>query len=637
MKYWAFLSYSRQDKIWAGRLHRWLETYRLPLAIPGLNAEAKVRRLHPCFMDREELSAAADLGQVLQEHLEESAALLVICSPASVRSRFVGHEITWFREHHPERPILALIVDGEPNASDDPDSSLEECFPDALRWDRRAEPERLPDPLGADLRPWADGKQAAFLKLAAGLAGLPYADLSRRDHLRRRRRQARWALGGPAALVLASWVVWSWRGAEARSQETRIHQELGGLTGKSPLDLLEVQRVGTGQDEALVLVRKTSVEVREANTGALRWLVALPQPRLLSVADGASTKVWLTYEQAARGAFGLSGTTSVRAVAELDVLTGELRLIPRNGLRADAQILAAGAWGTAALEPASFWEARGNLHLLGVDGHQAQKASLPEPILRGGFDAVGGSPAGALVGPTALWSWSDGRWAKAALPSPPAAGSTCLDLHAWGGLWSQVGGGLQLLHVNGSNPSPGSLHAPGTPQTFERALRQDRIWCLMDARQRIWYLDRTTGVVQEGTSVERIHALDPLLAKALEGSTVIARAEGAWLWVVYLAETEGYLWRVDRENDRLERWTLPPSALAELSKASLATFGGTGSRLVTVLGATSDRSADADPFGDLSVQGLADGTGAWILCRDRMLRLDLRKPDQIRPESRMPR
>ena len=86
MKYWAFLSYSRQDKIWAGRLHRWLETYRLPLAIPGLNAEAKVRRLHPCFMDREELSAAADLGQVLQEHLEESAALSAVRADAVAAS-----------------------------------------------------------------------------------------------------------------------------------------------------------------------------------------------------------------------------------------------------------------------------------------------------------------------------------------------------------------------------------------------------------------------------------------------------------------------------------------------------------------------------------------------------------------------
>lgn len=80
-KYWAFISYSHQDKRWGDWLHRALETYRLPRHLHGGRDGDIPRRLMPVFRDREELPSSANLGQVIAEALQQSRTLIVICSP----------------------------------------------------------------------------------------------------------------------------------------------------------------------------------------------------------------------------------------------------------------------------------------------------------------------------------------------------------------------------------------------------------------------------------------------------------------------------------------------------------------------------------------------------------------------------
>jgi hypothetical protein len=120
MKYWAFLSYSHTDKKWGDWLHKALETYRVPRRLVGSESrDGKVpERVYPIFRDREELPVSADLGSNINEALGESRYLIVICSPRSAQSRWVGEEIKTFKKLGHEDRILALIVDGEPNASD---------------------------------------------------------------------------------------------------------------------------------------------------------------------------------------------------------------------------------------------------------------------------------------------------------------------------------------------------------------------------------------------------------------------------------------------------------------------------------------------------------------------------------------
>jgi len=94
MKYWAFLSYSHTDKKWGDWLHKALETYRVPRRLVGKESrDGKVPpRVFPIFRDREELPVSADLGSNINEALQESRYLIVICSPRAAQSRWVGEE-----------------------------------------------------------------------------------------------------------------------------------------------------------------------------------------------------------------------------------------------------------------------------------------------------------------------------------------------------------------------------------------------------------------------------------------------------------------------------------------------------------------------------------------------------------------
>ena len=170
--YRAFISYSHGDAKHARRIYRKLSTYRLPAALqkggPG--------KLGTFFMDREALAAARDLSQEILSSLSQSQAMIVVCSPAAAGSIWVSKEITAFKALHPDAPILAAIISGDPNGA----SGQSACFPAVLQQDG--------EPLAADFRKIADGPRLAQLKLVAGLTHIPLEDLLRREEHRRTRR-----------------------------------------------------------------------------------------------------------------------------------------------------------------------------------------------------------------------------------------------------------------------------------------------------------------------------------------------------------------------------------------------------------------------------------------------------------------
>ena len=205
-RYYAFLSYSHQDKDLADWLHRELEKFRVPHSLAGrLTATGVVpRRLTPIFRDQHDLSAADDLGEEIQAALAASQFLVVLCSPASAKSRWTNAEIESFKRTRPEGCVLAAVASGEPYASDMPGREAEECFPPALRfkYDRRGHrTTKRAEPLAADLRGSAEERRTGFLKLVAGMLGVGLDELVQRDTTRRHRQMA-WlaaaSLGGMA-------------------------------------------------------------------------------------------------------------------------------------------------------------------------------------------------------------------------------------------------------------------------------------------------------------------------------------------------------------------------------------------------------------------------------------------------------
>jgi tetratricopeptide (TPR) repeat protein len=192
-KYKAFISYSHSDEKWASWLHKALEAYRPPKQIVGRQtAMGRIpERFAPVFRDREELATSTSLGEMLTESLRASACQIVICSPRAAKSRWTNEEIIAFKRLGKAHRIFALIVDGEPGASENPETADLECFPPALIHEL-GEDNELSDvrsePIAADARPGKDPRQAAKLKLLAGMLGVGYDDLRQREVQRRQRR-----------------------------------------------------------------------------------------------------------------------------------------------------------------------------------------------------------------------------------------------------------------------------------------------------------------------------------------------------------------------------------------------------------------------------------------------------------------
>jgi tetratricopeptide (TPR) repeat protein len=249
MRYRAFISYSHADSRWARWLHRSIESYRVPSRLRGTQGEFGLLpdRLSPVFRDREDLASAGHLGPRIQSALQDSEALIVICSRSAAASRWVENEILQFKRGANGQRIYCLIVDGEPNGGDE-----RECFPRALRFELGADGElgsEAAEPLAADVRPDKDGKSLARLKLLSGLLGVDLDTLRQREAVRRHRRlTAITALALVLTAVmayLAVQAVIAQRAAERRQKqaEALVGFMLGDLNDKlsevSRLDILE--------------------------------------------------------------------------------------------------------------------------------------------------------------------------------------------------------------------------------------------------------------------------------------------------------------------------------------------------------------------------------------------------------------
>jgi tetratricopeptide (TPR) repeat protein len=247
--YWAFISYSHRDSRWADWLHKSLESYRIPRQLVGTQGPrgAIPKRLAPVFRDREELPSATDLGGVIRDALERSACQIVICSPRAAKSRWVNEEILAFKRLGREDRIFCLIVDGEPNASDDPGQQDHECFPSALRFRLGPEgelSETRTEPIAADARPGKDGKSNAKLKLIAGMLGVGFDALRRREQQRRNRRLFAITCAASTGMIvtsgLATYALIERRAAERQTARAEAEAETARQTTSFLVDLFRI-------------------------------------------------------------------------------------------------------------------------------------------------------------------------------------------------------------------------------------------------------------------------------------------------------------------------------------------------------------------------------------------------------------
>lgn len=197
-KYYAFISYQREDESWAQWLQHQLEHYRLPSNLNGRTDLPK--EIRPVFKDTSELNPG-NLPQQIHDALEQSQYLIVICSPRSAKSEWVNREAETFIEMGRTDRIIPFIIDGKAFAKN-PD---EECFPKAIR--------ELPEEqeiLGANISEM--GRDAASVKVVAQMFGLRFDELWQRYEREQRKKRNRTILGisllALAAIGVAAWI---WR------------------------------------------------------------------------------------------------------------------------------------------------------------------------------------------------------------------------------------------------------------------------------------------------------------------------------------------------------------------------------------------------------------------------------------------
>jgi hypothetical protein len=209
-RFWAFISYSHEDELWARWLAKKLEAFTIPPAFrKPTSANYSRDRLRPVFRDTEELPASANLGARLEQSLLASEFLIVICSRASATSKWVDAEVRFFIEHRGADRILLLVVDGTPRCPGD--EPKYEALPTAIL--------ELPhEPIWVDVR--QESRRRALLRIAAGMLGVGFDQLWRRASRRRNLSIASWS--SAAAVVAMVSLAMLWR---AREQAERLRPE----------------------------------------------------------------------------------------------------------------------------------------------------------------------------------------------------------------------------------------------------------------------------------------------------------------------------------------------------------------------------------------------------------------------------
>ncbi|MDR1070724.1 MAG: toll/interleukin-1 receptor domain-containing protein, partial [Gracilibacteraceae bacterium] len=212
MRYDAFISYrhGELDGLVAEKLHKMLETYRIPRSIAKKVGKKKLSRV---FRDREELPTSANLSDSINDALENSAFLLLICSRRTCASQWVLREVERFGELRGKDKIITLLIDGEPD----------ESFPPGLREREIGGEKIFVEPLAADIRAetWAGSLKLLKeekLRLLAPILGCAFDDLRRR-HRRRKIQQI-------AALVSAAFTFVLSFGSFSTYQYIQIHREM---------------------------------------------------------------------------------------------------------------------------------------------------------------------------------------------------------------------------------------------------------------------------------------------------------------------------------------------------------------------------------------------------------------------------
>lgn len=219
-KYFAFISYNSKDTAWGKKLQKKLEHYKLPATLCSEHGWSR-KPISPVFFAPTDIQPGG-LTEELQERLKASKNLIVICSPHSAKSVWVGKEIEFFHSLGRTKNIHFFIIEGTPH-SDNPET---ECFNPVIdKLD-------LPEILGANIHekiyrwPWLN-KERAYVQLISKLLGVEFDSIWQRHKRQLTRKTVAWTLGSIAVVCAILFVRHTYQpfNASIRLNETSAHND----------------------------------------------------------------------------------------------------------------------------------------------------------------------------------------------------------------------------------------------------------------------------------------------------------------------------------------------------------------------------------------------------------------------------
>ena len=200
-KYFAFISYNSHDTRWGKKLQRKLEGYRMSSTLCKEH-NWKRKPINPVFFAPSDIQPGG-LSAELQARLKASRYLIVICSPHSAKSDWVGKEISFFHSLGRAENIHFFIIDGIPHSG----NRETECLHPIINK------LGLPEILGANINEktyrwsWLN-RERAYVQLITKLLGIEFDTLWQR-HRRLLLQKAIAIIFGIIVFLLAILLAWT--------------------------------------------------------------------------------------------------------------------------------------------------------------------------------------------------------------------------------------------------------------------------------------------------------------------------------------------------------------------------------------------------------------------------------------------
>ena len=219
-KYFAFISYNSKDIAWGKRIQKKLENYRMPSTLCSEHGWER-KPIKPVFFAPTDIQPGG-LTAELQERLKSSRNLIVICSPNSAKSEWVGREIEYFHSLGRADNIHFFIVDGVPHSGNEET----ECFNPVI------ETLGLPEILGANIHekvsrwPWIN-RERAYVQLITKLLGVEFDSIWQRHKRMLAEKCAAWVIGvcTVISVVLGVWINNQPVDVNIRLNEVSVHND----------------------------------------------------------------------------------------------------------------------------------------------------------------------------------------------------------------------------------------------------------------------------------------------------------------------------------------------------------------------------------------------------------------------------